>query len=192
MNNPENINNITVSGRIASGATTLAKSLAETLNWKFWEVGKLDEQLYKELGKSEVDVHARPDYIDIEREEKIKRLLEEDKHLIIQSHLAGFDAQGIKGVFKILVICEDNNGNDRTEIRIDRLVNRKGISISDAKNEIKNREKGLLEKWSRLYANNDPNWYYWDKKYYDLVINTYFLNQVESLKLVLKTLQIDR
>ena len=34
--------------------------------------------------------------------EKIKKLLKEEDNHVIQSHLAGFDAQGIKGVFKIL------------------------------------------------------------------------------------------
>jgi cytidylate kinase len=50
------------------------------------------------------------------------------------------------------------------------------------------REKSDLEKWRRLYANNDPKWYYWDRKYYDLVINTYFSDQENSLKLALEAI----
>ena len=102
--------------------------------------------------------------------------------------LAGFMAQGIPGVFKILVICEDE-GEDKVDIRIDRLVNRKGISIDEAKEEVKSREEGNLEKWRRLYAKNDQNWVYWDKNYYDLVINTYDHNQEESLKIALEALK---
>jgi cytidylate kinase len=158
------------------------------LHWNFWEVGKLDEELYKQLKRSEVDVQARPDSIDIEREEKIKTMLVNDSHTIIQSHLAGFDAQGIPNVYKILVICEDAKGNDIPEIRIKRLVERKGISIEDAENEVKKREKGLLEKWSRLYANNDEAWVYWDKKYYDLIINNSFIYKEECLQKALKAI----
>ena len=44
MNTPidlPNIRNITVSGRIASGTTTLAKGLANTLGWELLEGGVL-------------------------------------------------------------------------------------------------------------------------------------------------------
>lgn len=184
-----NIRNITVSGRIGSGTTTLATGLAQDLGWEFLEGGVLFEKFHKELGVSENEVASRPDKFDLEYEEKIKKMLRNGEHQVIQSHLAGFDGQGIEGVFKILVVCEDEEGNDKTEIRIDRLVNRKGISIEEAKEEIKRREEGHLSKWRRLYAKNDQNWVYWDKNYYDLVINTYSHNQEESLKIALEALK---
>lgn len=180
------IRNITVSGRIASGATTLAKQLAEYLGWEFLEGGELFERFFDPSKGSDVD--ARPDSFDLEYEEKVKKLLREEKNHVIQSHLAGFDAQGIEGVYKIGVICENEAGEDKTEVRIDRLVNRKGISVEDAKKEVLNREAGLLEKWRRLYANNDQNWIYWDRNYFDLMVNTYMHNKDESFALVLSAL----
>jgi len=182
----EGIRNITVSGRIGSGTTTLAMSLAKELGWKLLEGGALFEKIHNELKVSELEVDNRPDKFDIEYEEKVKKMLVNESHHIIQSHLAGFDAQGIKRVFKILVVCEDGEGSDRTEIRIDRLVNRRGIPIGEAKEEVFVRELRNLSKWRRLYAGNDPNWVYWDKKYYDLVINTYPHNQEETLKIALE------
>jgi len=125
---------------------------------------------------------------DLAYEEKIKKLLREENRFVIQSHLAGFDAQDIDGVFKILVVCEDQEGNDKADIRIDRLVNRRGISVEQAKHEASKREKEHLEKFRRLYANNDQNWVYWDKKYYDLIINTYSHNQEETLKIALEVI----
>ena len=188
MNTPvslPHIRNIVVSGRIATGATTLARGIAETLGWEFLEGGELFEKFFNaERG----DDRERPDSADLAYEEKIKKLLREKDHQVIQSHLAGFDAQGIDGVFKIGVICEDAAGDDRTDVRIDRLVNRKNASVEDAKKEVKNREAGLLAKWRRLYANNDPDWVYWDKKYFDLMINTYSLNKEESLTYALMKL----
>ena len=118
----------------------------------------------------------------------VKKILREENNRIIQSHLAGFDAQRIEGVFKVLVVCEDEEGNDKKDIRIDRLVNRDKISVEDAKHEVIEREKRNLEKWRRLYADNDATWVYWDKKYYDLVINTYSHNQEETLKIALKAI----
>ena len=184
------IKNITISGRIASGTTTLANNLKKELEWELLEGGELFGKFHEEHlnDKSELAVSKRPDSIDLEYEEMVKKMLRENSHQIVQSHLAGFDAQGIPGVFKILVACEDANGEDKIDIRIDRLVNRKGIHVDDAKHEIRVREKSNLEKWRRMYAGDDQNWVYWDPKYYDLVVNTYSHNPEESLNLVLEKL----
>ncbi|MDP3726921.1 MAG: cytidylate kinase family protein [bacterium] len=180
------IRNITVSGRIGSGTTTLAVGLSKALSWELLEGGALFEKIHEELKLSELHVNSRPDHFDLEYEERIKKMLREKNHQIVQSHLAGFDAQGIPEVFKILIVCEDSEDNDKVEVRIDRLVNRRGIPVEEAKKEVIVREQGHLEKWRRLYAEDDQNWVYWDKKYYDLVINTYSHNQEETLKLALE------
>ena len=182
------IRNITISGRIGTGKTTLAVKLGETLGWEVLDGGKFFRKVTEELGKSIIDTKDRPDKIDLEYEERIKKLLREEKNQIVQSHLAGFDAQGIEGVFKILVICRDEHGDDKADIRIDRLMNRDGVSIEEAKYEILEREKQNLEKWRRMYANNDKAWVYWDSKYYDLVVNTYSNNQEEVLRITLEGL----
>lgn len=176
------IRNITISGRIGSGATTLAHRLAEKLQWDMMDGGKLFRAFTRDHGFAK----DRSDEFDLEYEEKLKSMLKEKSHQVIQSHLAGFDAQGIEGVFKILLICEDTEGNDKTDIRIDRLVNRDNMSVAEAKQEAKERDRQNLAKWRRLYANNDAEWVYWDKKYYDLVINTYSHNQDQTLQLVLE------
>lgn len=184
MNNPidlPNIRNITVSGRIGAGATTLAHKLSEVLGWNMLDGGKL----FRQLTQDHAYPAERPDSFDLEYEERVKKMLKLEKHQIIQSHLAGFDAQGIQNVFKILVMCEDKEGNDKRDIRIDRLVNRDKMSVEEAKYEVKERERQHLEKWRRLYVSGDPNWTYWDKKYYDLAINTYSHNQEETFKIAL-------
>ncbi|MBU4017047.1 (d)CMP kinase, partial [Patescibacteria group bacterium] len=179
------IQNITVSGRIASGASTLAIHLSQVLGWEFLNGGEIFRQFTTEKKLDIILTNTRPDKFDLEYEEKIKKLLKEKSYQIIQSHLAGFNAQGIEGIFKILVVCEDDLGEDKRDIRIDRLVNRDGKKVEDAKLEIVERERQNLEKWRRLYAGNDKDWVYWDKKYYDLVVNTYSLNAQESTQTVL-------
>lgn len=193
MDNPielPNIRNITVSGRIGSGATTLATKISETLGWDILDGGKLFRKINSDLGMSITQSNKRPDHFDLEYEEKIKKMLKGETNHIVQSHLAGFDAQGIPGIFKILVICEDQDGNDKTEIRIDRLVNRDGKVVEEAKKEVLEREAEHLKKFRRLYANGDQKWVYWDHKYYDLVINTFSNNEEESLNLALKALGV--
>lgn len=194
MNNPIDIPNIriiTVSGRIASGSTTLAKRLSENLNWKRIEGGDIFwEAVRARLDLSPKDTGSRPDDEDLLFEKRQKEILEKEHHLVLESKLAGFVASEKKDVFKILVICEDALGVDQTQIRIDRLTNREKISVDDAKAEVLEREKNDVEKWRRLYGKSDPDWNYWDRKYYDLVINTFSHNEEESLAQALRALEM--
>jgi cytidylate kinase len=177
---------VTISGRIAAGSTSLARHLARSLNWRHVEGGEVFwEAVRKRLALEPKDTKLRPDEEDEAFDSSLKRILQEEKHIVLETKLAGYNAQGIDGVFKILVICENEDGEDQTQIRIDRLVNREEQSMDKAKEEVLIREKSDLDKWRRLYANDDKNWYYWDRKYYDLVINTYFSDQEKSLQLAL-------
>lgn len=190
MVGPPNIKNITVSGRIGSGATTLAKKLSEVLGWEMIEGGQIMRRVQQEVGADVSETDKRPDHFDLEYEEMVKKILKMENHRIIQSHLAGFDAQAIDGVYKIMVVCEDEDGNDKKDIRIDRLVNRDKVSIDEAKKEVAEREEKNLDKWRRLYAEEDKGWVYWNKDYYDLIINTYSHNAEETLKLALIALGV--
>ena len=186
-----NIRMITVSGRIASGSTTLAKLLAKKLNWRHIEGGEIFwEAIRKKMGLEPEETNLRPDEEDVLFDKQLKKILNEDHHVVLETKLAAFNAQGTDNIYKILVVCEDRNGDDHVDIRIDRLVNREGISVAEAKEEVINREKNDLEKWRKLYAENDPNWIYFDKKYYDLVINSFDHNKEESLEIVLDKLNI--
>lgn len=182
---------ITVSGRIASGSTTLAKKLAQTLGWRHIEGGEIFwEAVRAKLALAPKDTALRPDEEDAAFDASLKETLKTQQHIVLETKLAGFNAQGLADVFKILVLCEDASGVDQTQIRIDRLVNREQISIQEAKAEVLEREKNDIEKWRRLYANNDANWTYWDKQYYDLVINTYANDHEQTLDLALSAIGI--
>jgi cytidylate kinase len=180
-----NIRIITVSGRIGAGSTSLAKHLAQILGWKHLEGGEIFwEAVRKKLNLAPKDTDLRPDEEDVLFEERQKEILQHEKHIVLESKLAGFCAKDMPDVFRVAVVCEDAAGQDQPEIRIDRLVNREHISTEDAKAEVLEREINDLSKWRRLYADNDSDWTYWDKKYYNLVVNTFSHNQEESLSLV--------
>lgn len=181
-----NLRVVTISGRIAAGSTSLAKHLAKALNWKHLEGGEIFwEAVRRRLDLAPKDTKLRPDEEDEAFDRSLKKALQEEKNIVLETKLAGFNAQGLEGIFKILVVCENEKGEDQTQIRIDRLVNREVQSMADAKEEVLIREKSDLEKWRRLYANNDQDWYYWDNKYYDLIINTYFSDQEQTLEIAL-------
>jgi len=184
-----NIRIITVSGRIASGSTTLSKHVAHALGWRRIEGGEIFwEAVRNKLGLGEKDTNLRPDNEDELFDAQLKRILKEDSQIVLDTKLAGFNAQDIPGVFKVLALCTDKDGNDQTQIRIDRLVNREHLSVEEAKEEVLVREKNDIEKWRRLYAPQDNTWTYWDKKYYDLVIDTFSFDQDHSLHAVLSAI----
>lgn len=189
MSSDKDIRIITVSGRIASGSTTLARHLAEKLSWRHIEGGDIFwERVRTKLNLDSKDTHKRPDEEDEIFDEELKKIITDEKDIVLETKLAGFNAQGVEGVFKVLVICEDQNGEDHMDIRMDRFMNREKSTVEDAKEELIQRENNDLDKWRRIYANNDTNWVYWDRGYYDLVVNTYSLNAQESLDLVLSAI----
>lgn len=177
---------ITISGRIASGSTTLAQNLAKKLDWRHIEGGDIFwERVRSKLDLESKDTDLRPDKEDEIFDQELKNILKNEKNIVLETKLAGFNAQGVSGVFKVLVICEDERGNDHLDIRIDRFINREESSIENAKEEVIQREQNDIEKWRRIYAKGDSNWSYLDRKYYDLVVNTYSNNPMKSLNVVL-------
>ncbi|MDP3998922.1 MAG: hypothetical protein Q8P89_04900 [bacterium] len=184
---------IAISSKIGTGKTTLAKHLETVLGWKRLEGGEIFwEPLRKKLNLAENETGLRPDDEDLKFDEALKERLRKENQLILETHLVGFDAQGISGVFKILLICEDSEGNDQVAIRIDRIVNRNGTTVDDAKRHLEEREKMDLEKWSRLYGGGDPNWSPYNPRYFDLVINTFNHNQEETLRIALEALGVEK
>jgi CMP/dCMP kinase len=180
---------ISVSGRIASGSTTLAKQLSEHFGWKHMEGGEIFwERVRGKLNLSPKDTDLRPDSEDQLFDKSLRDILVKEEHTVVETKLAGFFAHELSDVFKILVVCEDAAHTDQTQIRIDRLVNRELMTVEEAKEEVLQREKNDVEKWRRLYAAGDPSWTYWDDKYYDIVINTFFHDPEESLHMAIEAI----
>lgn len=175
MEAPEDLKyrNITVSGRIATGTTTLAKNLQQILGWEYVNTGALQRQYDREHGVNENEHGAllRPDDHEREMEAFAKKTLTEKKHVVYEAWLSGFVARDIAGVFKILVICSDES------VRIDRVLNRDEVSVEQAKQFIHTRETENITKWKSLYGDYD----FWDPKFYDLVIDTYSSGPMETL-----------
>lgn len=170
--------NITISGRAASGATTLSKSLAEKLGWKLINGGELYREYAQKNGIPLEKTTLSADKYHLQLDNFIKDKLQNENQLVIESWLAGFDAREISGVFKVLVTCSDD------AVRVDRLVNRDKITIEEAKRHLKTREEENLKKWEKLYQTHD----FWSPNLYDLVIDTYANGPTETLNIVLKAI----
>lgn len=170
--------NITVSGRAAAGATTLATSLAGKLSWRLFKGGELVREYVKDNRIPLENTSQTSDKFHLELDNLIKEKLKKEKWQIIESWLAGFDAYGIPHVFKIFVTCSDDR------VRIDRLMNRDKMTLEQAKEHLKRREEENIAKWEKLYKTRD----FWNPHLYDLVINTYAFGPTETLEVVLQAI----
>lgn len=169
--------NIAISGKICAGATTLATLLQQKLDsdWQSWSGGQIVRDFVKKNSLSLENSSQRPADFDRQIDEEIKRKLRDEDHLIIESWLSGFDAQGIAGVLKVLLVCSNE------ALRIDRLVNREGLTVEQAKEHLKTREQENILHWQKLYGPYD----FWDPQNFDLVIDTYSHSKEETLREVL-------
>jgi len=174
--------NIAISGKPATGTSTLAKNLLTTLMKEGWvriNVGDIQREFDRKRGMDER--FAGSDTRDDEWERNIEMMtlkkLKTEKNLIYEAWLAGFIARKLEGVLKVLLVCKD-------ELRIDRLVNRDQITVEQAKRQIQEREGGNIKKWKSLYGNYD----FWDPSYFDVVIDTYSSGPMETAGKVLDVL----
>lgn len=172
--------NITISGKFAVGTTTLARHLQEILGWKHVNAGEIQRQYDRGHGihENKQGALARPDEHEKEIDAMTKKMLQTEKNLIYEAWLAGFMAKGISGVLKVLLICSNE------AVVIDRVANRENITIEEAKQWIKQRERENEIKWQKLYGKYN----FWSLKYYDLIIDTYSSGPMETVGKVLDKL----
>lgn len=180
--------NISISGKIAVGSTTLYKRLKEVLQpkgWSFFSGGEYMREYaikHKLIDQYESTHHAATvysDQVDTEFDAMVAKKLKDENHLAVESDLAGFFSRENSNVLRILLVCDD-------KLRIDRLVNRENMTIEEAKEHIKKREEENLSKWKRLYGEHN----FWDPSYYNLIIDTFKNSPKETLKQVLLALNI--
>jgi len=168
---------ITVSGKIAVGTTTLTKNLANTLDWKYVNIGAIQREYDQKLRFHENKNGAmfRTDDHERQIDSKTEKMLKTERKIIYEAWLSGYFARNYKDILKVLLICSHD------DIRVDRVANRDNTSVEQAKHWIKQREEENIIKWKRLYGNYN----FWDNKYFDLVIDTYKSGQLETVGKVL-------
>jgi cytidylate kinase len=200
--------NITISGLPGCGSTTLLNLLRERLKfhgWKGFSGGEFMRAYAAEKGlfdaqKNSVhhDASVYSDDFDRQVDFGMREKLETEENWIIESWLSGFMAQGVKGTLKVLMTCSDD------AVRIDRIVNRDQINVDQAKQHIHERKEKNVAKWTRMYSEqwkeyvidkglakpNDPI-DFWKPDLYDIVIDTFSMNQQQALEIVLDAIKKD-
>lgn len=169
---------ITISGRICTGKSFLFKALWQKLGWESYSASQFFRNFCQRENLPLFAAELRPESLTREVDEEIRQRLLSGEKVIIEGWLAGFKAQNIPGVLKVLLVCSD-------EERAKRFAQREKISQDIARGEIKKREDNLFQKWQRVYGRDD----FFELKYYDLVIETTNLKPEGVLKLVLTELE---
>ena len=129
----ENIyKNITVSGKVAVGTTTLSRNLQIILGWQHINAGFIQREYDRmhNIHENMQGAAARSDAHEKSIEDMTKKMLTEKEHLIYEAWLSGFVAKNIPGVLKVLVYCSHD------EVRIDRVMNRERIGLDNARKKI--------------------------------------------------------
>jgi cytidylate kinase len=197
--------NITISGLPGCGSTTLLTQLKEKLMFDGWtgfsggefmRAYAMEKNLYDKSQALHHDATVYSDDFDRQVDFGVREKLSSQKKWIIESWLSGFMAQGVQGTLKVLMICSDD------AVRIDRIVNRDGVSIQEAKNSVLERYKKNLSKWQRMYAEEWQEWVvktgklpttepidFWRPELYDLVIDTFSTDKEKSLQMVLDAIR---
>ncbi len=194
--------NIAISGLPGCGSTTLMNLLKEKLGWHCYSGGEFMRAYAIEKGyfSANTSVHhdatVYPDDFDRQVDYAVRDRLTTQDNYIIEAWLSGFLAQQVPDVLKVLVTCSDD------AVRIDRIVNRDGISVDEAKGHVMRREESNRNKWKEMYAAEWQQWVvdpgtlpataeidFWHPKLYDLVIDTYSSSKEETLELVLHALK---
>ncbi|MBU1085516.1 MAG: cytidylate kinase family protein [Candidatus Beckwithbacteria bacterium] len=190
--------NITISGMICTGTSTLSGQLIEKLGWKHWNAGQFFRDYCKENKLKLENTSDRSDDLARQVEYGMRKDLQEKSGQLMEAWLSGFVAQGLKGVLKVLLVCDDS-------LRVDRFVNREGVKVEEAKDHLRKREHENAKKWTRVYKNEWAKWVakdkqllrreknffdFWHPDLYDLVIDTYSNSKEETLHTVLKSLSL--
>lgn len=197
--------NVTISGLPGSGSTTLLRKLKEELQfdgWKGFSGGEFMRQYAQEKGlfREQAGLHHDASHYEEDFDRTVdmgmRSKLQHEEKWILESWLSGFLAQGVPNVLKVLMICSDD------AVKIDRIVNRDQASAQEVKENVRARYETNYSKWSTMYAKEWQDWVvapglftqsekidFWDPRLYDLVVDTYSLNQEQSLHIVLDSLQ---
>jgi len=165
--------NITISGKICTGKSTLRNLLVKKLSWKTFSTGELFRQYVKDNHLSLEQADEQNEYLTKKIDNQVRQILKTKKQQIVDSWMAGITAKGIPNVLKVLLICKD-------DIRYKRFAKREKLSFQKAKTMVDERLFNWAGKIKKIYHRDD----FYDEKHFDLIIDTSYITPQAVLKKV--------
>lgn len=152
--------NIVVAGDVGTGTTTLAKSLAQRLNFTYISTGDYFRQYAKEHNIPLWDKSSVPDSVDQEIDKKFTEKMKNEAGFVFDTHYGGYFTRDMDHVFKILLTCDPKTSEDR-------ILNR-DHTHKETVEDIKKRRAENLAKFHKLYSKESPE----NPEYFNLIIDT--------------------
>ncbi|MBN1940777.1 MAG: cytidylate kinase family protein [Candidatus Diapherotrites archaeon] len=174
---------ITVSGKPGSGKSSLAKALAEKLGLEHHSSGDFMREIARERGISllELSRQAESDEkIDHIIDERTRELGEWKTDFVMDSRLAWhFIPQAVKVFLDVSI--EEAAKRIYKELRVEEKEN---TSLQETRENIRKRQESENKRYQSLYRINQ-----FDKKNFDIIIDTSKLNQKQVLEKALKEIK---
>jgi len=162
---------IVLSGQIASGTTTAAKTLAQKYSLEFHYAGDFFRKYMREHNIPLYDKSQIPDDLDQKIDRELEDLAASEKKVVIDGHYIGYFTRNMPNVLRVLLTCA-------IEERVKRAAQRD--QEKETVEDIKRREEGLDAKFRKLYAQE----YYLDPKFFEITIDTTFTSPREVAQLI--------
>ena len=166
---------IAISGPIASGTTTAAKTLAQKLNLEYHSAGEFFRKYMKEHNIPLPNKEEVPDDIERSLDQKLTDLLASEKPVVADGLYCGYFARNMGHVLKVLLTADE-------ETRIQRALDR---GEGETAEDVRHRDSAHDAKFRKLYA--DEN--FLDPKFFDLVIDNTNLEAGDMVDQILKKFQ---
>ena len=169
---------ITISGKPAAGKDTTADLLAKKLKG-FKLIKATLREFAKRFGvdviKFEKDFASKDYTWDKKLDEWQKEEVRKYPNVILVSWLSAINVPDAD--LKIFITAE-------FEERVRRLAKREGISIEKAREYLKERDRITRERIKKIYGVD-----IWDKKFYDVVIDTTNMEPPEVVRIILREMK---
>lgn len=170
---PHKYISIAISGPIASGTTTAAKTLAQKLNIDYHSAGEFFRQYMQDHNIPLPNKEEIPDNIERELDQKLTTLMESKKPVIIDGLYAGYFARNMNHVLKVLITADEAT-------RIRRALDR---AQGETAQDVRRRDTAHNAKFRKLYANEN----FLDPKFFDLIIDNTNTSQQDTVEKIIKS-----
>jgi cytidylate kinase len=162
---------ITVGGPIGSGKTTVASAIAKRFGLRHISAGTIFREMarQKDLSLEEFSRLAESDDSFDRLVDSRQKELASSGNAVVDGRLSG---RLIEGDIKIWLTAP-------FDLRADRVANREGIELSQARKDMEKREKSEATRYKKIY-----NIDLYDLSHYDVVLNTALWSAEGVIKII--------
>ena len=174
---------ITIAGESGSGKTSIGKELAKRLNYKFFSMGDIRGKIAQERGLTIDELNQlgeKERWTDTIIEDYQRELGKKEDNLILEGRLSWYCIPKSK---KIFLYVDKKIGAERIFLN-QRKDEKKANNIEEMIKIIGLRKKSDVRRYKKIYQINP-----YEKKHYDLVIDTTTKTLKEVCFIILKEIK---